>query len=342
MPNKANKQFNWPIVGHANIVSYLVNSLESGNIGHAYVFYGPSNVGKTTVAKLFANSLVCRNLHESDTLVPCGECDCCRQIAANIHPDVFWLEREIKEKTGKLSKNISIEQVRELQEMLNLHSFLNTHKVALISGASALSSEAANSLLKTLEEPAPKTLLILIADSLSSLPKTIASRCQLIKFRPVATKEIFDSLLGKKIDRKKAKFVATAAMGRPGIALNFVDDPEAYLDFQDQIRNFIALLKGGTNERFKLVGQLAEVNEIDGIKQTIRIWRRIFRDLLLIRSGAKNYVSNLFLLSELESLSANYGIEDLLNLIKETDTASRYLDANVNPRLILENLTLTF
>jgi len=131
-------------------------------------------------------------------------------------------------------------------------------------------------------------------------------------------------------------------MGRPGSALNFAADPESYLDFSDQTRNFISLLKGDLNERFKLVGQLIDANEIDGVKETLIVWRRLLRDLLLIKSGVENFVSNLYFLPELKLAADNYELSDLINLVSEVNSAKSYLDANANPKLTLENLILNF
>ena len=137
-------QSSWPIVGHSNFVSYLKHCLGSSQVGQAYLFIGPAHLVKTTLTKHFVDQLV----------------EGADQVSVNpkLHPDIHWLARETNEKTGKLKKNISIEQVRQLQNKLSLHSFLNTYKVGVITQAHTLSTEAANSLLKTLEEPTPKTI----------------------------------------------------------------------------------------------------------------------------------------------------------------------------------------
>ena len=170
MSKKSEDQFKWPIIGHSNIVSYLKKCLATNNASHAYLFVGQSHIGKTTVAESFVNSLICENLHQGNGQVPCGACQCCQQLSNKIHPDVYWLKREINEKTGELRKNISIEQIRELQNKLSLHSFLNSYKVAVINEAEALSQEAANSILKTLEEPTAKTVLIIKSSPWSRIP----------------------------------------------------------------------------------------------------------------------------------------------------------------------------
>ncbi|MFA5021996.1 MAG: AAA family ATPase [Patescibacteria group bacterium] len=342
MSKEQDNFFRWSIIGHRNVVSYLQNNLKNLHTAHAYLFVGPAHVGKSTIAKDFVTSLVCRNLHNESFLVPCGECDCCKQIANNIHPDVYWISRETNEKTGKLKKNISIEQIRELQNKLNLHSFLDSYKVAIVEEAQTLSQEAANSLLKTLEEPTQKTVIILLATNISLLPQTIVSRCRVIKFLPVDPKDIFDYLVSLKVDRKKAKTLTALSFGRPGIALDYFFQSQEYADFEEQVQQFITLMKASSNQRFQIVNELVESNDIDQVKNILLIWIKVIRDLLLIKNGLENSISNLNISAELEQLAKSYQSNNLIGGLNRIGLAKRYLDANVNPRLTLENLVLNF
>jgi len=342
MSDKENNRFEWPIIGHSNIVGYLKKGLTSLKVSHAYLFVGPLHIGKTTVAQNFVNSLICENLHQGQGPVPCGQCQCCQQVANKIHPDVFWLSRETNEKTGKLKKNISIEQIRELQNKLSLHSFLNSYKVAVINEAEALSLEAANSLLKTLEEPTPKTVIIMLVTNIATLPQTIISRCQVLNFLPVRTEEIFDHLRSLKVERKKAKVLAELSFGRPGIAINYTEEPEDYINFQNQAKQFVALMTADLSSRFKMLGELVDLRQVDSAKETLGIWSKVLRDLVLIKYSAENFISNLKLLPELKPLVSHYSSDDLFGFLAGVNLSQRYLSANVNPRLTLENLILNF
>lgn len=342
MTKKENSHFSWPIVGHKTIVSYLQQSLENEKVGHAYLFTGPRQIGKNTVAQYFVNSLICDGLNKGSGPVPCGQCEYCRQMANKMHPDFFYVSREINEKTGKLKKNISIEQIRQLQNKLSLHSFLNSYKVAIIDQAESLSLEAANSLLKTLEEPSPKTVIILLASNLVVLPQTIASRCQVIKFLPVGSKEILEHLQTLKVERKKAKAIAELAFGRPGMAISYTTEPENYDDFLEKVNQFILLLKSGLSQRFKLISEMDELSDVNSLKESLVTWSKVLRDIFLIKYSAPNLVSNVKSFSELEKISAGYNFETLIKILGEINLTKRYLDANVNPKLALENLVLTF
>lgn len=333
-------RFKWSIIGHHHIISYLQHNINEDKVSHAYLFVGPDHVGKNTVVEYFANSLVCENLTTKCEPIPCEKCACCRQIKNKIHPDVFWLKREVNEKTGNFKKNISIEQIRELQNRLNLHSFLNAYKIAVVSGAESLSQEAANSLLKMLEEPSPKTVIILIANNINFLPKTIASRCQLVRFNSVSDKEISDYLVGQKVNRKKAKVITAASYGRPGIAIEYLTDEEAFSAYQEKVKSFCSLHRADTLERFKVVSEIANFSDADQIVEALNIWSRAIRDVVLIKSLNKELIGHRFLLSELSRLASVYQNKKIVQVLNEIDLTKMYLRANVNPRLVLENLVL--
>ena len=333
---------NWPIIGHHQIISYLKNSLGLGRLNHAYIFCGPRQVGKTSIAEIFVQGLMCQNFSEKKEPLPCGECVYCRQMKAKTHPDIFWLNRLTDEKTGKLKKNISIDQVRELQGKLSLRSFLDSFKVAIINEAEILSLEAANSLLKTLEEPSAKTIIILIAKSVWFLPRTLVSRSQVINFLPVSSEAIINYLISQKIDRKKARTLAALAFGRPGVALNYLNDKESLIDSQNQVKELINLLKNEINSRFKTVDNLAALNDSDGLKAILNDWTKIIRDLIFIKKSLPNLISNLTLINDLNQAAAHYQIADLIKILRQLNLTKRYLEANINPKLALENLVLTF
>lgn len=334
-------KFKWPIIGHSNIVDYLQNSLESLGVSHAYLFVGQDGVGKKITADYFASSLVCRELEQSAKKnVPCGACECCKQVSNHTHPDIFWVKRELNEKTDKLKKNISIEQVRQLQGQLSMGSFMNTYKVAIITEAEKLSLEAANALLKTLEEPTQKTVLILLASNLTSLPKTIGSRCQVLRFLPVSSQEIYQHLVARKIDKKKAKTLAAISYGRPGLALNFAANKEDYQSYLEDVRQFNLLVKSATIEKFKILGGLAKLDN-DSLKRVLNIWLKIMRDSLLLKNNSGAYISHINFEADIENLSSQENPK-LFKMISEVEKAKKYIDENVNTRLILENLALTF
>ena len=203
---------NWPLIGNGHIFEFLSKSLAKKNMSGSYIFTGPANLGKTTAAHFFAQSLVCEDADSSRR--PCGKCPACSEASKNIHSDIYLIKRE------EDKKNISIEQVRDFIRNLGMSSFLNSYKIGIIKGAENLNESGFNALLKTLEEPKDKVVIILTVTDLEALPKTIISRSQILRFRAVAGDIIYDELVKNyKASRSQAKNFSRLAAGRPAWAL---------------------------------------------------------------------------------------------------------------------------
>ena len=340
MSDQQNCQFKWPLIGHAKIINFLQKNLNAGRIAQAYLFVGPENIGKSSVAEYLMGSLVCRHLKEKNEVVPCNKCECCRQLINKIHPDIHWISLETSD-SGKLKKNISIEQIRNLQEKLNFHSFLDGYKAGVIDQAHTLSQEAANSLLKTLEEPAPNTVIILLTQNLAALPSTIASRCQVINFLPVPTKDIIDGLIGLGCEKKKAIRFSAISFGRPGLAVKYFLEPDFYEEYKEKVANVFDIFAGDINLRLKMAGKIAETGDVGAIKEEISLWKNILRDAA-ISIFIENQIANQPFLREVRELGKKLGQKKIIALIKEIDQTKYFLDSNANSRLALENLVLNF
>ena len=181
----------WQVVGQDRVVSLLQRSLERGSLSHAYLLVGPKHVGKMTLAIDIAQLLNCQS-DES----PCGDCDACQRIISGKHADVqiVGLNSAGNSNGSKAKAEISIDQIRELQHSASLPPFEGKYKVFIIDGAELMSNEAANCLLKTLEEPVEGVVFILLTTNEKSLPETVISRCQRLELRLMPTNEIGDEL----------------------------------------------------------------------------------------------------------------------------------------------------
>ena len=157
----------------------LASALEQGRIPHALLLSGQPGMGKRAFAGYIAALLLCES--PTDDNAPCGRCPGCVQYQAGTHADYFHVHPEVDEKTGKESKAIKVDQIRELAEQLGLSSHRGGYKVALLNPAEAMNINASNSLLKTLEEPSDNTVLVLVCTHPAHLPPTIRSRCQQIR-----------------------------------------------------------------------------------------------------------------------------------------------------------------
>lgn len=328
LPTGEQKETNyrWPTIGNDKAIAFLDKSLKSGQLAHAYIFIGPEDLGKSTIALAFA-----RNIQ--------GE-------VGGFNSDLYNLEPE----PGK--KVISIDQVREFIKMLNLSSFLNSYKVGLIKEADALSEEAKSALLKTLEEPKDKVVIILLATAEENLPATILSRAQKVYFYPVPAGTIYDYLIDNyQANRSEAKDLANLALGKPLKALYYLENPELYKDYLKKASIFLKFFNINVSER---LGELDGLfndrtysrQAVEGARRLVLMVEGLLRDLLLLTFNHKNYLQHIALITDLEKTLASLGSETedkvgfLLSRLKLTAQAQEYLDANVNPRLIIEQLVI--
>lgn len=196
------------LLGHERIREQLARSADAGSLHHAYLFEGPSGLGKRQVANWLARYVNCTREQR-----PCGVCSRCVQIAAGTHPDVIVLEPD----GSRATRTIGVDAVREVVRKAGYHRYDSARRFILIDPADAMMEPAANALLKTLEEPTEGTGFILVVGSASSLLPTIVSRCQRVRFGAVPTEAIAGWL--KQQDLPDAELAARSALGCPGRAL---------------------------------------------------------------------------------------------------------------------------
>jgi DNA polymerase-3 subunit delta' len=356
---KNEQKSSWPLVGNRHIVDFLSRSIANNKVASAYIFFGPQDLGKTTLANFFAKTLLCQNKgkqEKGELLSPCENCASCRAFNKNLansafekedssniaHGDFHFVKRE------EDKKNISIEQIRTFINDLGLSSFFGSYKVGIIKEAESLSIEAANALLKTLEEPKEKVVIVLVADNLESIPSTIISRCQVLNFYPVKTDIIYDYLVEeKKVSRGMAKNFSRICLGRPALATKFLEDKDFYKDYLEKANIFLSFGGQDINERLegmgKLIGPNAYGQEYSQLAlKILEIWQGVARDMLLLDFGQENLIQNHVFFEELskQKLKFGRGVNEFLKIIKNFEKGKKYIKANVNPRLVLENIAV--
>jgi DNA polymerase-3 subunit delta' len=319
----------WPEIGNRQAIDFLKKGLKNDKIAQAYVFAGPDDLGKSTVALAFAHNLqggTTENSFDSDLSV-------------------------LQPEEGK--KNISIEAVRGFIKEMSLGTFAGRFRIGIIKKADFLSIEAKNALLKTLEEPNPGAVIILLVSSEDNLPKTIISRCQVLNFYPVASSIIYDYLIKEKgANRSLAKDISNISLGRPLVAVKYLEDQEAYRAYLDKAAAWLEIPKLDLFSRFRLIdkllgGQSWSEEAYNEAKTAIAMTEGLSRDLVMLSLGEKERLQHSALLGTLEDVLAfldkrsNGNPRSLLaSYLKLCVQAKEYLEANVNPRLILEHIVI--
>jgi DNA polymerase-3 subunit delta' len=199
------------IRGHDGVVLGLRKALAAGRMPHAFLFVGPEGVGKLAFAVRLAQALLCERVPESE-LDPCGQCDACLQVMAGTHPDLLRVARP------EDKHDLPIRVIRDLCLDLGLKPMRGGRKVAIIDDADDLNDEAANAFLKTLEEPPPSSVLILVGTSSDVQLDTILSRCRVVRFHPLPEPELAEVLLEQAVVETHAEAERLARLGDGSVA----------------------------------------------------------------------------------------------------------------------------
>lgn len=323
------------IIGHSAALKFLETVREKGTVAHAYLFVGPASVGKTAVASRFLAELVGAKPAE-DPSDPWK--------ALRTWPDFSLVEREEDEKSGKRKKAISVEQVRAMRERLGMGSFLESWKVGVIADADALSTEAANAFLKTLEEPSGKTVLVLIASSLGAVPATIRSRCQPVRFNLVPERETRDGLVARGVPEGRAEELASIVAGRPGVAISLLSDEAAEAAEAAAAEGFASVLGSPVWRRIAFAeGAAPGKSATDAAGEaiaTLKVWEAVLRDALVLSAGEPALVRRMALRDRIAAWAAKRSPEQVAASIRAVAGARAAVRENVSPRVALEHALL--
>jgi len=230
----------------------LSSALAGGRLHHALLFAAPAGLGKRALVDAFAVAALCERRDPQG--FACGTCRACALVAAGSHPDLVRVGLELRD-DGKQRTEITIDQMRGLSQRLSMSSQFGGLQIALVDPADRLNASAANGLLKTLEEPAASTVIVLVADDASRLPATIRSRCQRIDLREPSREEALAWLRGQGLGAQQAADALDASLGNPGRALAWSAD--ATLPLRESCAQDLAALARGRKSALELAEQWA-------------------------------------------------------------------------------------
>lgn len=329
------------IIGQDQAITLLKGVMSQERIPHAFLFSGISGIGKRTTAIAIAQALNCLNPFSG---VGCGTCRLCRQIMKSQFPDLLCIEPD--------GNHIRIEQIRELNRAIAFRIINDGYRVSIIHKAETMTADAANSFLKTLEEPPPRNILILcVTESLTLLP-TITSRCQRVRFQPIPVHEIEEWLVYKKkgLDRDKACTLSRLSEGSLGDALRMYET-----DFLEKrqilLFKLIELPTLSTKETFDMALELSGIEKKGegrsaengglALSDLIGIWKTWYRDLILIKTeGPMELLINADFSQKLKRISKKNNMNDLYESLKLLDQAQRDILRSRNLDLMMENVLL--
>ncbi|MCX5697770.1 MAG: DNA polymerase III subunit delta' [Candidatus Omnitrophica bacterium] len=324
------------IKGHDKVIERLKGFLRENRLAGAYLFAGPKGIGKALMALEFAKAINC----EKGSPDPCDSCVSCVRIDKNAHPDVHIIDPQDPE--------IKIEYIRQLQKEINLKPYEARKKIFIIPAAEQLNSASASCLLKTLEEPAPNSVIILVTDKPASLLKTIISRCQIIKFSAILPGYL-ERLLNTdyRLEPQAAHFLAYFCEGRLGHALLWKDSD--ILVAKNAIIDSALSPKASSGDYALAIEKLSPVsgansrNRLEQERGALRSYFNIlaswFRDIYLLKAGIPSGgLINLDRKDELRRVAGKVKFSDIENALQQISSSLLCIEQNVNTRLLLTHL----
>lgn len=322
---------NWGMLGHEWAVELLKGHLKRGEPRHAYLFTGPSGVGRRTLALRFAQAI-----NTEEPPAP-GEFDpqsrTSQQIEKMQHPDLTLVERLEDD------RDIKIEAVRNARQILSLSPYMANYRVALLLNFEQASNSAANAVLKTLEEPSRRVVMMVTADSAEGLLPTISSRCEVLRLRPVprlAAADGLEEIWG--IPKSQARFLAQVSGGRPGYALYLHQNPDVLEQRNTWLDDHRELLARGRVARFAYAEGLGKDKR--RYEQMLQVWLSYWRDVLMRASASKALLSNPDREAEILGLSERVEISAAHGVVSAIEGVLGQMRTNVNTRLAAEVLML--
>ena len=305
--------------------------LQQGRLPHALLLTGPQGIGKVDFAQALAAGLMCSQAEGAQI---CGSCQNCNLIAAETHPDKKQLTFEADPKSGKVAKELKIDQIRKLAESLALTAQFGGYKVAIIYPAERMNQNAANGILKTLEEPTDKTLLILVTDFPARLLPTIRSRCQEIRFT-APSKEQSKQWLASALPGVAPEPLLAMANGAPLQALKAGE--EGWLELRN---NFYAQLIAVSQHQMSPVALAAQLAKQP--MDLLVVWGISWvNDLIKLRQVADpSQVANEDYIQTLSELAPKANLQGLYAWYDDQVVLQTLVQRSLNPQQLLEKSLL--
>lgn len=315
------------IVGHIENIRMLRHMESSRRMPHAVLLSGPGGIGKFMVASVLGAALLCMAPESR----PCGKCQSCLQMLHDTHPDFLMIRPD--------GLAIKIEQIRKLQHEVALAPYVSSRRVCIIDGAELLTVQAANSLLKVLEEPVGDVVFILVSGNRQMLLATILSRCMTIAFQPLTDIVLTQALKDRGFSPEQSDVAARLSRGRMGAALSMLESDGFAI--RNQAANILEGLLAGSMTVVWDTATIFEKMERKDLLQIVGYFSYLLRDIVLIITGqGSQFLFNIDLAERLRGQAERWSEQRLLKALQVVEIARRALNGNANARLTSEALLI--
>jgi DNA polymerase-3 subunit delta' len=313
----------------------LRRTLAAQQVRHAYLFSGPEHVGKSLLARCFAQCLLCTGGPDPNVApqFPCNTCLSCRKVLHGNHPDVHTIRR------APDKQSILIEQVRALQSDSSRRTMEGRRNIFLVEDAQDMNVQAANCLLKTLEEPEPDVVLLLTVPDPGLLLPTIISRVQQIPLQLLPSTQIKQALQTQwGVEPAEAELIAALSAGRIGWAIQVAEDDDLLSERKSQLDLLTKIPQMTRVQRFQLVQQWS--NDSEKVQAFLDLWLLWWRDMVLAANHCLDLTVNVDMRNLLKTQATRIGTAEAERMVRAIIQTREALEQNVNARVALEVLML--
>jgi len=321
------------VLGHSKPIGLLQRAIKNDRMAHSYLFLGNEGIGKRLVALQFAKALNCLQggKERGDS---CDQCSSCKKIEGLIHPDVLVLEPE--------NQTLKVEQVRQMQRDLAFRPYEGKYRICILASADRMAPHMSNTLLKTLEEPPPYTILILLAHHLRLILPTILSRCQLIRFNPLPIPLVAQWLRERQgIEEGEARLFASLSEGSPGKALEIEEEIKKMS--REELLTGLVGENSFSAERIQSWVKSLPTQERERLILVLEVAKTLLRDMIIVKTLKKG--SNIIhsdLLHQIKTITLNWKLSSLLKRMEILHQTTFAIRNNANTELALEAMMLSW
>lgn len=319
----------WGLIGHDGTVHRLQRQLAGGQLGQSLLIVGQASVGKATLAQALACAVLMQNAVDGKRAKTLAD--------QHKHPDLTWIDA--------VDGSVKIDTVRAVLHTLTLTPMESQRRVVVICDAHLATDESQNAILKTLEEPNARAMMILIAPSADGVLPTIASRCQVIILRSVPRQTIIEALLQREEERDKADLISRLARGRPGWALSALGNPEHLEQRSRRIDELELLIASNRTKRFAAAEALSKASA-EVLQQTLDDWLWYWRDIVRATTDTSDserlhaQLHNIDRIEFILRLSNSINHAAAVSMVRAITRSAQNLQRNARAQLVLDTLLL--